>query len=55
MSPTPPIDSVIPADVHAEIMRRLARAGRATASPETLVRADEMLATDPLPWCWVRF
>lgn len=36
-------------------VRRLARAGRATASPETLVRADEMLATDPLPWCWVRF
>lgn len=36
--------------------RRLARVGRVAAiDPAALVLADRLFATDPVPWCWVRF
>jgi predicted acetyltransferase len=36
--------------------RRLVRAGRVHERSEgAAARADRMFATDPLPWCWVRF
>ncbi|MFN7148614.1 MAG: GNAT family N-acetyltransferase [Microthrixaceae bacterium] len=36
--------------------RRLLRAGRAVEhDPGAATLADAMFATDPLPWCWVRF
>lgn len=36
--------------------RRLVRAGRVVEHhPGAVARADAMFASDPLPWCWVRF